>query len=62
MVPLNLAGVFMDPVEQGQLEVLGVVVSESPGGSPLRKSQTTGALSVYFLLKRALFSTIGGHP
>jgi hypothetical protein len=35
MVPLNLAGVLMDPVEQGRLEVLGVVVSESSGGSPL---------------------------
>ena len=35
MVPLNLAGVLMDPVEQGELEVLVVVVSESSGVSPL---------------------------
>jgi len=35
MVLLNLVGALMDPVEQGRLEVLGVVVSESSGGSPL---------------------------
>ena len=35
VVPLNLAGVLMDPVEQGKLEVLGVVVSEFSAVSPL---------------------------
>ena len=32
MVPLNLAGVLIDPVKQGELEVL---VSDSSGVSPL---------------------------
>ena len=35
VVPLNLAGVLMDPVKQWKVEVLGVVVTESSGGSPL---------------------------
>jgi hypothetical protein len=35
VVPLNLAGVLMDPVEQWKVEVRGVVVSEFSAGSPL---------------------------
>ena len=35
MVPLNLAGVLMDPVEQRKVEVQGVEVTESSGGSPV---------------------------
>ena len=35
VVPLNLAGVLMDPVEQWKVEVRGVVVTEFSAGSPL---------------------------
>ena len=59
VVPLYLAGVLMDPVEQGRLEVLGVVVSEFSAVSPLgtpdicRKCliSTVGVLSEWHLVK-----------
>ena len=44
MVPLNLAGVLRDPVEQGRLEVMGVVVTESSGGSPLYSTNFPSAM------------------
>jgi hypothetical protein len=46
VVPLNLAGVLMDPVEQWKVEVRGVVVSEFSAGSPLAVTGFRSAVSI----------------
>ena len=61
MVPLYLAGVLMDPVEQGRLEVLEVVVSEFSAVSPLTGAQQLAqrsALSYWEVTKPAALSLL----
>ena len=55
MVPLNLAGVLKDPVEQGRREVLGVVVTESSGGSPL----CNASFYIWLSIRRAKVTQCG---
>ena len=54
VVPLNLAGVLMDPVEQWKVEVLGVVVTEFSAGSPLYLSLLDYYLSLHFTYRDTL--------